>query len=86
MLASAMQIPQHIARMEKLLEIERVSVNAVCKEAHVDRSVWTRLKQGKYDQPRGDTVKRLRRGIALASEGRIDASWFLRGDHQQAAD
>jgi hypothetical protein len=80
-----MPIHPHIDRMEKLLKIEEVSINEVCRAADVDRSVWTRIKQQK-GTPRGRTAKKLRKGIAIATEGRVDASWFLRSTHQQAAD
>lgn len=77
-----MQKHPHIIRMEAALLRAEVSINEVCKAADVDRSVWTRIKQQKT-RPRGRTIKKLRRGVAIATEGRVDASWFLAQERQE---
>lgn len=71
-----MQVHPDIIRMEALLKQAKANVNEVCKAADVDRSVWTRIKK-LQTTPRGRTIKKLRRGIAIATEGQVDASWFL---------
>lgn len=41
-----MNTKQKIAQIERHLRKARVSVNSVCRRADVDRSTWTRWKNG----------------------------------------
>lgn len=63
-----MALTTEIAEMENALREAGVNLDAVLANAHVDRSTWTRWKNGSVKGARYDTMARVKDAVVGAIE------------------